>query len=54
MPQSDLSSFIPLSLLFIFTFLLPIIVESSFMEHESTEFVPDISVSNVRKSAMIN
>lgn len=53
MPQSDLSSFIPLSLLFISTFLLPIIVESSFMEPEAPEFIPDITVSNVRKSAMV-
>lgn len=53
MPQTDLSSFVPLSLLFIFTFFLPIAVESSFMEAELPEFIPDIATSNMRKSATV-
>jgi|JI8StandDraft_2_1071088.scaffolds.fasta_scaffold04786_9 hypothetical protein len=54
MPQSDLSSFIPLSLLFIFTFFMPILVESSFMESDTPEFISDLTAVNIRKSATIN
>lgn len=53
MPQSDLSSFIPLSILFITTFLLPIIVESTYTEIETIDFVPDICTTNIRKSVMV-
>lgn len=54
MPQSDLTSFIPLSLLFIFTFLIPIIVESSFTDIDESDIIYDLSTSNLRKTGMIS
>jgi len=54
MPQSDLTSFVPVSLLFIFTFLLPILVESSFTEIDESDITYDISTINLRKTSMIS
>ncbi len=50
MAQADMTSFIPLSLLFVFTFFLPIISEISWSDDEGTEWFTSISSSNLRRS----
>jgi hypothetical protein len=52
MAQADLTSFIPLSLLFIFTFFLPVMAENSWSDDENIEWFTITSTNNLRRASL--
>jgi hypothetical protein len=51
MVQADLTSFIPLSILFLTTFFLPIMVETNWVDNEGVEWNTWISSINIRRAS---
>lgn len=51
MAQADLTSFIPLSLLFVVTHFLPIMVENTWIDQGGRDWFSFISAANLRRSS---